>query len=389
MRGPSSGADDDEPVAVDFDWDGAGVEDEDADEDADEDLDAGGRRRIPGWFGQTLLAAAAVLVLIVANLPHPHRTPQTIRPPVHPLVIDPSPVAGSSVEALLVSRHLERIYTVIEDRLAVSDLDGGDGGRFAISSTALGGPVDSARLRLVLNPADGVLWVVPLGSTGSHLIEGFDPRMLRRVARLPLPYPVDGAAVLDGRLYLTYGPELLRVSRDRKRLDLAARLAGSGGPLVADPVRHRLLYLDYYNPLSVRSWSPARGLGPAAPLPMTRGQVAVVAGTIWVGGFGTSGAVLARLDPRTLRAGRPVELAGTLAPGTLLAAAGGRSLFVRAGGAVRPLWCLDARTGAVTQHWDDEPGVVAADLGAADLGAAATAAPDGRIRPLALAGCAG
>lgn len=378
MRGPSSGADDDEAVAVEFDWDDAGVESE------DEELDAGAPRRIPGWIGRTLLAVAAVVVLIVANAPHGHRRPQAIRPPVHPLVIHPSPVAGSSVQALLVSRHLQRTYTVIQGRLAVSDLDGGDDGRFAISSTALGGPVDSARLRLLLNPGDGLLWVVPLGSTGSHLLEGFDPRMLRRAARLRLPYPVDGAAVLDGRLYLTYGPELLRVSPDRRRLELATRLVGSGGPLVADPARHRLLYLDYYNPFTVRAWSPRRGDGPAAALPMTRGQVAVVAGTIWAGGFGSAGAVLVRLDPGTLRAARPAALARSLGPGAALAAVGARSLFVRAGGAPNRLWCLDARTGAVSRYWLDEPGVVAADLGAV-----AIAAPDGRIRPVAPSGCAG
>lgn len=378
MRGPRSGADDDEPVAVEVDWDDVGAETE------DEELDAGARRRVPGWIGRTLLAGAAVAILIVANAPHPRHRSQALRPPIHPAVIHPTPVAGSSVEALLVSRRLQRIYTVIQGRLAVSDLDGGDDGRFAISSTALGGQVDSTRLRLVLNPADGVLWAVPLGSTGSHLLEGFDPRMLRRVARVRLPYPVDGAAVLDGRLYLTYGPELLRVSADRRRLDLAARLVGSGGPLVADPARHRLLYLDYYNPLSVRSWSPARGSGPAAALPLTRGQVAVVAATIWVGGFGTSGAVLARLDPRTLRPGRSVAVAANLAPGVLLAAAGDRSLFVRAGGGTDPLWCLDGRTGAVSVRWAYAPGVVAADRGAVAL-----ASPDGRIRPIRPSGCAG
>lgn len=349
----------------------------------DEVLAAGTAHPVLRWLGRVVVAGVALTALVVAGGRHTGRLAAPPTPGPRPSVLTPRPVAASSVHALLVAPRLRRVYTVIAGRVAVNTIGGDD--RFAISSTALRGAVDPDRLRLILNPSDDVLWVVPLGGQGSHLLEGFDPRTLRRVAAVRLAFPMDNPSVLDGRLYLNDGPELFRVSTDHRRLELAARLIGSGGPMAGDPSRHRLLYFDYYNPLTVRSWSPRTGEGVAARLPITRGQVAVVRGAVWTTGYGLDGrAAVLRLDPRTLRPDRRVATAAGLGAGATIAGVGATVVYLRAAGDPGLLLCLDGRTGSVDARWVDEPGAVGST--AATI---LVASPTRGVRPLPAKACAG
>jgi hypothetical protein len=163
-------------------------------------------------------------------------------------------------------------------------------------------------------------------------------------------------------------------------------LRGALGPVAADPTRHRLIVVDVSNPLAV--WSYRHGERPyqsALRLPIGDGTIAVADGNIWVGGFGTRGAVLYRLDPETLlpTAGGRAPMFG---PGADLLAGGRRVVWVRSGDESSDLLvCMEASTGRIEQRFriiGDIPAV-------ASTGGYAVLATAQGVLTMGLAGCRG
>ena len=142
--------------------------------------------------------------------------------------------------------------------------------------------------RLVLDVPSGVLWVVVEGVAPGRLLE-YDTVRLRLIRELSGPGAVNGAAALDGHLYLTSGARLFEVGPGRPPhsiADVQTLLAG----VVADPARHRLLMFG--NGANTQVWPielTARGAAVRArPVVVALGKssVGVAEGSVWIAGFG-------------------------------------------------------------------------------------------------------
>jgi hypothetical protein len=242
--------------------------------------------------------------------------------------------------------------------------------RVAASSTPglpVGDP-DYADWQLV---SDGPhLWLVGLGQL--HRVYRVDPATLRLElgSVLPRTRVVLAAAALDGHLYLATGSAVYDLAPAASHVTAVPGLGGASA-LAADPSRHRLLLLGWHSGTNsgVRAYRPADGLiSPVKPVGFGKGGLITAAGRVWAGGFGTAaggGAVLERLDPHTLHRAATSPLAGQLGPGAVLAAAGGRVIWVRSGGGSGALWCVSATTGRAEQHWADVLGAIVSRPGAA------------------------
>lgn len=349
---------------------------------ADELLDVGARRTLPRWLGALALVAvgvAGIAIAVTGGGSGPRAAPASSTPSrPHTSAgtgVTPTP---TTIQALIPAPGWLGFYALEDGRVAALQLNGSPR---AVSAAI--GAGDGAQLGLVFDPAGAVVWVMPVGNDFAGELEAYAAADLHLILRLHLPDIVEHAAVLDGRLYLTtVSGLLLRTGPHGRSLETAAHLAGRVGAVVADPTRHRLLYLVENDPAVVRSWSPGGAASVGAPLPFAKGDLAVVDNVIWAGGFAARGAILVRLDPRTLRAGHVAAVSGQLGPGALLAGSAEGVLFVRSGSLDEPLWCLDASSGAVRKRWSGLPGAVAATSGFGLV-----APPLGRVRVINMGSC--
>lgn len=216
----------------------------------------------------------------------------------------------------------------------------------------------SADYTLVPDPAANRVWLVRTGR-GSMQATAYDSRGSREQVSFGARAPATGAALLDGSLYVTSRTGVQRIAAGVSSGSLnSTGIRGADG-ITADPSRHRLLLVDAGMPGSIRILRPgAVSSARAAPAPFMKGELAVVAGQIWAAGYSRTGAVLARLDPVTLRPVRHSDLEPYLGPGGNLVATGPRTLFVRSGAGGEALWCVDADSGAVRRVWPDLAGSV-------------------------------
>lgn len=237
---------------------------------------------------------------------------------------------------------------------------------------------------LALDPARHVIWLVVANAVPTQMIE-FDTNTLQPVATASWSQLVTGAAAVNGYLYLANDLGVAEMSPDTLNPRLVPGLRGAMGPIAADPTHHQLIAADVIDPLGVYRYrhgqppyeSPMR-------LPMRQGSLAVADGNIWVGGYGEHGAMLFRLDPRTLH---PVS--GGRAPayeqGAVVMSAGQHVIWVRSGDSASDLFtCVDAATGRIEQrfHLADVHRV------ASTAGAGAIATDQG-VLPLTMRNCAG
>lgn len=171
-----------------------------------------------------------------------------------------------------------------------------------------------------------------------------------------------GAAVLDGQLYVTTDTGVSGVDTAGFGYSTRATPVRGGWGIAADPSRHRLLLMDSTGgQATLRAQRPTDARPEAqAALPIGKGSVVVVGGDIWAAGYGTDGAVLARLDPASLRVVAVSPAADELGPGAEVVGVGRHVLLVRSGGGGDGLWCVDARSGAIDEKWSSVPGAVAA-----------------------------
>lgn len=222
--------------------------------------------------------------------------------------------------------------------------------------------IDDAPYQLIGDPARHRVWLVTL-TPGDFDVRWVDSR--RPGAQIGGDVPgmkLSEAALLDGTLY--------GLGTDGVVYRLTAQNNGAGSEstpmrdafgLTADPQRNRLLIIGLRGAYAtVRAQSPSAPKPTAtARLPFGKGDVVVVGSQIWAAGYGDHGAVLAQLDPGTLRVLRHSPVESQLGPGAQIAAVGKRVLFVRGGSGGYGLWCVDANTGTVVESWSNAPGAVA------------------------------
>lgn len=243
--------------------------------------------------------------------------------------------------------------------------------------------------RAVVDAPARRVWVVREGGVVPADAIEFDAARLTRLATVQLPGTVQDAAVLRGRVYLATEGGVRELRPGSRQARLVPGTGGFVGWVAADPSRDRLLVANEGFPTRLLAVRPDGTHRASASLPFGGAEVAVTRGVIWAGGFGSSEAWIVRLDPTTLA---PTDAAGPLAsmlaPGALFAATGTSVVWVRGEG-TSDLWCMDATTGRVSQHFTDVPGPVASLGGPANARTAAYVVPDGVVRSLVLRGCPG
>jgi hypothetical protein len=282
-------------------------------------------------------------------------------------------VSGDPAQAVVVSGH--ETWVLQKQRLTV--LDG--------LSTLRTPPVtvdldtsdpDSQPMLLLTDTSSGRLWIVNTGGTGE--VVALDAFTLDREWGAST-VGIGGAAVLDGRLYVISSGALIEFTNTRPR-ERAELPAGEFYGIATDPTHDRLLLVNAGFPTQLWSYRPGGKLTPVATLPFTKASLAVVAGRVWIGGYGNGGAVLERLDHTRAH---PSPLADELGPGARIVAAGQHVVWVRDGDADSGgLWCVDAATGRAAQQWDVDGQAASVD------GTAVVANSSGLLR-LDLAGCRG
>ncbi|MEO8889591.1 MAG: hypothetical protein ABI301_03255 [Jatrophihabitantaceae bacterium] len=350
----------------------------------DDLLDLGRRRSLPRWAIGALWAAVAavavgVVVTGVGSLnggTKPKLGPTSSGPP-----IASSLLTGSAGDLAIDGKILYEFSSGALYRIDITDPASpvSDG---VTAVNGLDGASGDATFHLVLDPAAHHVWVVTYGVAPANFVE-FDSRTLAELGRLQVPSEVRSAAAYAGHLYLATTTAVLDITSPNRAPATITSLSGQYTSIVADPARSRLLLLGFDNGARVSSYLPATArsvLGPSAPF--GKGDLLVVGGSIWAAGFGGANAVLARLDPTTLRPIVFSELSPQLGPGAIGAAAGTNVLWVRSGAGGDGLWCVDAGTGDQLQYWQYDGAVASAH------GAAFVAQREGPLS-LHLAACTG
>jgi len=259
----------------------------------------------------------------------------------------------------------------------------------AVAAAAVPGKVES----LAVEHGGNSIWVLytrPDGTTMAREFSGsFTP-----VRDVPVSdKQVFDAVALDGQLWLATVVGLYRIGPS----DTAARLvpglgfAGTVYALAVDPVRHRLIYtvwragaVDPSAPMQVNALDPATmAVTVGAALPLTKESIAVVAGHVWVAGFGSgTDRHIYQLDPDRLTVIGTSEVDKQVGPGAVLSG-GYHSLWVR-DGTDEGLSCVNPATGAIRQQWLVQLFTVASAPGPVAIGV-----NQPNLVQLALDGCPG
>jgi hypothetical protein len=360
----------------------------DGEADADDEvLDTGkpgaGHRRLLGW-AVVVCAAAAVAGLVAGTHGHGHpRVPQVegLLPVVVP---DPTParVLPDSAPAAVVDGA---VVALAGNTLVWRAFDG---------TTTAHIPIDdpSANYTLVADPAGHRVWLVRLGPA-SMRVTTYDRWGPERESSFGNGSVANDAAVLDGSLWVDTDGGVQRVSSGATGGSMDDTGMPGGYAITADPSRHRLLLVDYDSGLPrIRVQDPGRAAAVGSvSAPFGKGELVVVGGRIWAAGYSSTGAVLARLNPRTLRPVQHSPLESYLGPGAIVAAIGSRDLIVRSGAGGQAMWCIDARDGTVQHVWSEISGsvVVVPDGGARTRSGVYLATGEGAPVRLDSSGCPG
>jgi hypothetical protein len=334
-------------------------------ESQDDLLDVGRRRSLPRWALGVLWAviAAVAITVVVARSTSSNHVAKPKPGPTSQGPAFPSSLLGASEGDLAVDGKV--LYELSQGALYRLDITdpaspASDG---VATIDGLNRTLDDASFHLVLDSATHHIWVVTYDASSSMVIE-FDSSSLVEIGRLLWPGQVHAAAVLGGHLYLAANNAVVDIASAKAEPTTIAALTGQYSDIVADPTRSRLLLLDVDQGSHVAAYTPADGRADRGPVaPFGQGGLLVVGGTIWAGGFANAGAVLARLDPRTLKPVVFSELSPQLGPGAVPWAAGQHVLWVRSGGGGDGLWCVDATSGDQLQYWQYN-GAVASTGGA-------------------------
>jgi hypothetical protein len=355
--------------------------------DDDDEVLEPGRRPLPRWA--VTLVAALVLAAVVAAVAARLTRGGPAAPRAGSATAAPSPTVpitqvADSADVVVAG---DRAYVLTHG--VVYALDTGQPGLPAAAApapiTGLDLTESAATDHLVLDGVNGRLWMVTYSPAPATVVE-FDAAGLTQLRRMTISTAVNGAAVLDGILYLATPTGVTAINPVTAELDGVSSFGGSVDGIVADPTRHRLLLWRHGDRLELLAFAPVapprQPLG-WVPAPFAKGSLLVIDATIWAGGYGQSGAVLVRLDPSSLMpTGGDSAVTPQVGPGAVLVAAGRSVLWVRSGLGGSGLWCVDGATGAVLQSWDLD-GPVGSDT--ADAVLVGQSGPSA----LTLSGCSG
>ena len=236
-------------------------------------------------------------------------------------------------------------------------------------------------------------------AAGSTSIHAYQTSTFAMDGAVSVPAYTFSAVALDGELWLATSDGLYVVGTGSDGSKSATKVVGgSVSSVAADAPRHRILFGVFVDTPAASSNTTADSTTMGivavhavetvtrqvttvgAPLPVGKESIAVVDGQVWVAGYG-SGSLLIHLDANTLRpigAGVSGLNKLELGPGAIVWP-GESVVWVRAGGS-EALSCVDPKTGAVLEQWDEVQGPVASVHGHA------YAASDGSLEQLGLAG---
>ncbi|PZS31811.1 MAG: hypothetical protein DLM58_11125 [Pseudonocardiales bacterium] len=354
----------------------------------DEDAVDLGQSQVPRWA--LVLAVVLIAGLLMTLAAQTRHKPVAMATP-QPLPIVASPTSTSGLGAPIpfgrASPALDlgatipifvlesgRLYRVTDTTAVGVNLDGP-------GFTRIGTPP-----RLVLDAAANRVWVVPIDTPDANIVE-FDAGNLHRLRTMHSIESVRDAAALGGHLYLARSSGLADAAPGATAPTLLPVFGGFVASVAADPKRHRLLALVLNVGASMRQITVGGTVpGAHASVPVAGGNVRVTQdGAIWLAGFGsaTAGAVVLRLDPKTLRPLLTSPVAARLGASSRIESAGDRDIWVRSAGDGEGLWCVDGRSGSILQHWPSVRGAVASVKGVA------FASMGGALVPLVLDACSG
>lgn len=296
-----------------------------------------------------VIAAVVIefLVVAVATRRHHPAAPSSAPPPAKAAAARALPAASvATVTVPAASRP--------EDVLTVGDATWFVAGHSLLRTRGQGWlrrqigprPAAPARRRLLFDPQTSTLWLVDIGGSRPARISAFAARTLRPVLRFRWRRSVTAAVPVRGSLYLvdSRGLERLTIDGARTRIDVpwGRRIRA----LTADEARDRTLAV-VGRPAHLRL-AELGELERFTPVPAPTGLRSATLGVtgdgqVWLAGAAPSGALLDRLDARTLRPARASRLASQLGRRALLVASGTSSVLVagtRPVGAAPQLWCV-------------------------------------------------
>jgi hypothetical protein len=352
----------------------------------DEDAVDLGRGLVPRWAIAIVALLVAVVVGALAAQPPDKPSAAPVPEPVvsfasptttsglgTPIQIDQAtPVRALAVSVPLFLLQPGHLYKITDATAFGVSLDGS-------GFTRLG-----TEARLVLDAAANRVWVVD--APGGEIVE-FDARNLQRLRTMHSDVSIRDAAALHGHLYLARSSGLADIAPGADEPKIIPQLSGYVASVAADPKRDRLLVLVLGNGASIQQMTVSGTVsGVRASVPVGGGTVRVTQdGAIWLGGFGSSidGAVVIRLNPKTLLPMLGSPVASRLGPSSWVEAAGDHDIWIRSGGDGEALWCVDGRTGSILQYWPRARGAVTSREGGAFV------LLEGLIVPLVLQTCAG
>jgi hypothetical protein len=338
-----------------------------SDEGADEVMTDGG---LPRWLG---LVGALVVVALVVALVRRNGAPGSERPAPVP---KPSPTPAPPNVAYDLASGPLGTWLLETGRLAEIS-----GTRVTRSVSLRDVPFPDRSLPvLALDTAAHRIWVVLTNAAPSRMVE-YDTGTLRKVRDVRWAPLVQNAAALDGHLYVTTDFGVADLAPGARRPRFVPGLSGALGRMAVDPSRSRLIVMDLGYPTDLWTYRPGGSAAQSSiQLPFVRGTLGVVAGRIWVSGFGMHAGVLARLDPGSLR---PVQHAAdrSLGSGVNIVGTGSTVFWVRG---ANGLACLDAASGRVEQTWQ----IDFVNAVTSSRGGAIAATPTG-VLGLIMSGCAG
>ena len=328
----------------------------------DDDLVELGGARVPRWL--TLIVAAAALAAGIGfalsrggsaggGSAAPGGTQSTAAPQQAQGVGSPFPIGPTAaVDVAVFGGH---IYALQAGRIAqVDPLT-----RQVTAQASVPGTTDASSLRLVTDPVHRLIWVLTL-YTPDTLVSEFDAGALTLLRSVRWRQPLADATTLAGSLYFTSIAGLAVWHADAPAPQLIAGMGTHRDAVAADPTRNRLLLVDDGRDLS--SYRPGGTASVSTPVsaPVMKGDLVVVRGAIWFVGFAVTGtAVVAPVDPVSLRLGHNAGVVVDLGLGAELAGVGDSVVWVRNGAGTGALWCVDARDGKVWTSWGNAPGNVA------------------------------
>jgi hypothetical protein len=328
---------------------------------SEDDVIALGRGGLPRWV--SVLLVGIVVAAVIAAVMHARHPAPSIPDGAAAIAVTPEglgtalPIGPTAaVDVAVFGGH---IYALQVGRLAEIDL----GSKRLVAQTPITGFDDGPALRLVPDAARGRIWVITVGVDPAMIAE-FDARTLAPLRSTSWDAAIGTAAILNGHLYFA-AAGVADWAPGAAQPQLVPGLAREKGPIAADPARRRLLLLRIGESTRIYSYRPGGALQGGTALAITKGQLTVSNGTIWLAGFAVTGApVVARVDPVSLRAGTNDDVVVDLGLGALFAGEGQDVVWLRNGSGTGSLWCVDARDGRVLNNWADAPGAVASVQGA-------------------------